>query len=234
VLKARTLGYDGRGVVIVRSRPELESAWTRLGEVDTVAEALVPYDRELSVLTVRGGNGSEATYPIVENVHVEGMLRLTRAPAPNLPGEVKAAIDGAVRGIVRYLDYVGVLALELFQCGDEVLANEIAPRVHNSGHWTIDAAETSQFENHLRAILGLPLGATDQMAKAATVNLIGQIPSAESLLSSGVHLHDYGKAPRPNRKVGHLTVAAPDDESLLVRLTRLRDALPPSTPLPII
>jgi 5-(carboxyamino)imidazole ribonucleotide synthase len=225
LVKVRTLGYDGRGVFVARFPADLESAWTSLGGADAVAEAMVTYDRELSVLAVRGEDGSDASYPVVENVHVEGILHSTRVPAPGLSEEVVASARDAARRIVRHLDYVGVLALELFQCGNQLLANEIAPRVHNSGHWTIDAAEMSQFENHLRAILGLPLGSTGQTARAAMVNLIGHVPAARSLLLPGVHLHDYGKTPRPNRKVGHVTITASDDEQLAARLSQLRQVL---------
>jgi 5-(carboxyamino)imidazole ribonucleotide synthase len=221
VLKARSLGYDGRGIAVVRSRPDLEPAWDRLGRVQVVAEALVAFDRELSALVVRGLDATEVAYPVVENMNADGMLRVTRAPAPRLPEEIAdLAQDWALR-IAREHDHVGVLALELFQCGDRLLANEIAPRVHNSGHWTIDAAETSQFANHLRAILGLPLGSTEETACAAMLNLVGEVPDAASVLLEGVHLHVYGKLPRPGRKVGHVTVTAQDSEVLGRRLAAL-------------
>jgi len=229
VVKARTLGYDGRGVATVRSAADVERAWAMLGCPEAVAEELVPFDRELSILAARGTGGDEALYPIVENVHVEGMLRRTAVPARDLAEGAAAAARAAVGAIVRDLDFAGVLALELFQHGDRILANEIAPRVHNSGHWTIDAAETSQFENHLRAILGLPLGPGRQTACAVMVNLVGEVPAAARLLAPGVHLHDYGKTPRPNRKVGHVTVTAPDAGSLAARLRELRGTLPDAT-----
>lgn len=212
VLKTRRLGYDGKGQATIRSDRDVDEAWQRLGVRPCIAEQLVTFNRELSVIGARGPDGELAVYPLTENVHERGILRVSRAPAES------ASQAGAARryleGLLNALDYVGVLALELFAVGDALLANEFAPRVHNSGHWTIEGAKTSQFENHLRAVLGMPLGDTACVGHAGMINLIGTMPrSAEALLAEGFHLHDYGKAERPGRKLGHLTVVAPDAEA---------------------
>ena len=195
--KTRRLGYDGRGQRLVTSIDELAD--------DELAEEVVSFRRELSIVAVRSATGEVAFYPPVENVHRDGILRLSRAPA-------EAADDATAREYAsRLLDelgYVGVLALELFELEDgSLLANEVAPRVHNSGHWTIEGARTSQFENHLRAILGLPLGSTETPEPVAMVNLIGTVPPLERMLAiPGAHVHLYGKEPRPARKLGHVTL----------------------------
>ena len=213
LLKTRRLGYDGKGQERVETRP--------VPGTDALLEELVPFERELSMLAVRGTTGETAFYPLVENVHENGILRLSRAPArPELQPEAEriAAL------LLDELGYVGVLAVELFEVEGRLLANELAPRVHNSGHWTIEGAETSQFENHLRAILGLPLGSTAARGEAAMVNLIGTMPAAADVLAvAGTHLHDYGKEPRPDRKLGHVTIvdpAAGQIEELLVLARR--------------
>jgi 5-(carboxyamino)imidazole ribonucleotide synthase len=159
---------------------------------------------------------------LVQNHHEGGILRKTSAPAPGVSEELQRAASQHIEKLLAHLDYVGVLALELFQVGDSLIANEIAPRVHNTGHWTIEGARTSQFENHLRAILGLPLGATDAISPCAMLNLIGAAPDARAVLAvPDAHLHWYGKAPRPGRKVGHVTVLAPDAETLEQRVAEL-------------
>jgi 5-(carboxyamino)imidazole ribonucleotide synthase len=168
---------------------------------------------------VRGRNGETAFYPLVENEHRDGILRVSRSrPADPMQG---IAQDYAGR-ILDRLEYIGTLAFEFFQAGDELLANEIAPRVHNSGHWTIEGAEVCQFENHLRAILGLPLGATGAVGHAAMVNFIGAMPDRAAVLSlPHTHLHDYAKQPKPGRKVGHATVAAATPDAVSAGLERL-------------
>jgi 5-(carboxyamino)imidazole ribonucleotide synthase len=202
LLKSRFLGYDGKGQRLVETRP---------GTVPGhVLEERVQFDRELSLLAVRGGDGDTRFWPLVENVHCDGILRTSRAPAVDAPQS--AAEEYAAR-ILDQLEYVGVLALELFDVGGDLLANEIAPRVHNTGHWTIEGSETSQFENHLRAILGLPLGSTASQ-RSLLVNLIGTAPKAfEVLAIPHVHLHLYGKEPRPGRKLGHVTLVNPSSAS---------------------
>src|SRR6478752_2474188 len=218
VLKTRRLGYDGKGQRVLREAGDAEGAFAALGEVPLILEGLVEFDRELSIVAVRSADGEVACYPLVENHHREGILRITHAPAPGAGAALQQLAERYARLVLERLEYVGVLALELFQVGDRLLANEMAPRVHNSGHWTIEGAETSQFENHLRAVLGWPLGSTRARGHAAMLNLLGELPPVESVLAiPGAHFHDYGKSPRPGRKVGHCTLVDDDRERLLER-----------------
>jgi 5-(carboxyamino)imidazole ribonucleotide synthase len=223
ILKTRRFGYDGKGQAVLRDPSDVPLAWEAVGGVPLLLEGLVPFDRELSILGVRDTNGALAFYPVVENEHDDGILRRSRAPAPDLsPGLEDRARYYATR-LLEDLDYVGVLAVELFQVGDRLLANELAPRVHNSGHWTIEGANTSQFENHVRAVTGLPLGATGMRDYAAMVNLIGAIPDpADVLRHPHTHLHLYGKEPRPGRKVGHITVCHEDPDVVRDTAEKLR------------
>ena len=220
VLKTRRLGYDGRGQRVIRAGDEIGEAWQAVGAVPSIVEGFVAFDRELSILSARGTDGSVVHYPLVENHHREGILRLSLAPAPAVPDELRQRAQRYARIMLEELDYVGVLAIELFQRGEHLIANEMAPRVHNSGHWSIEGAATSQFENHLRAVTGLPLGATDAVGHSAMVNLIGSgIEPSVPLALPGVHLHLYGKASRPRRKVGHITVAR-DSAAEVARILR--------------
>jgi 5-(carboxyamino)imidazole ribonucleotide synthase len=205
---------------VLRDPADVDGAWPRLGAVASILEGFVPFDRELSIVAVRARDGEIRCWPAVENHHRDGILRLTRAPAPGLDHALQERAEAAIRPLLESLDYVGVCCVELFDLGDVVLANEIAPRVHNSGHWTIEGAETSQFENHLRAILGMPLGSTAPRGPSAMVNCIGAMPDRDAILRiPGAHLHDYAKAARPGRKVGHVTVTAPEPATLEARLT---------------
>lgn len=220
VLKARTLGYDGKGQYVVRAPADVAPAFAKLGGVPLILEAWVAFQREVSVLAVRGLTGETRFYPLSENLHKGGVLvqSISRQADP-----MTAVARDYIGRLLDRFQYAGVLALELFQVGDTLLANEMAPRVHNSGHWTIEGAETSQFENHIRAILGLPLGGTQAVAHTAMVNFIGTLPdSAQVLAVPGTHLHIYGKEPRPGRKLGHATVRADDEASLLQALGALR------------
>jgi 5-(carboxyamino)imidazole ribonucleotide synthase len=228
VVKTRRLGYDGKGQVAVRSSADVDAARTMAG-VPLIVEELVDFRRELSVLGVRGHNGDSRFYPLVENHHRAGILRTSIAPAPDLDPRLRDAAERDASAIMDALDYRGVIAIELFEAGGELLANEMAPRVHNSGHWTIDGAPVSQFENHLRAILGLPLGSTEPREPAAMVNLIGELPPLEGLAAlSGARIHLYGKGPRPGRKLGHVNLLAPDHEMLERQVADLRRLLPSS------
>jgi 5-(carboxyamino)imidazole ribonucleotide synthase len=201
LVKTRRLGYDGKG-----QRRVEEPEAIGVGEL---AEELVPFDRELSVVGVRGRDGETRFWPVGENVHRDGILRVTRAPASDAPQREAEELCAA---LLDELGYVGVLAVELFEVDGRLLANEFAPRVHNTGHWTIDGAETSQFENHLRAVLGVPLGPTGARATSVMVNLIGGVPPLEELLAlPGARVHLYGKEPRAGRKVGHVTLVDPDE-----------------------
>jgi 5-(carboxyamino)imidazole ribonucleotide synthase len=222
VLKTRRLGYDGKGQAVVRREERAEDAWRAVGEVPSMLEALVPFDREVSIVAVRGRDGEVRSWPVVENHHRDGILRTTYAPAPALTDDLQAAAEAHARAVMDRLGYVGVLAIELFQLGERLLGNEMAPRVHNSGHWTIEGARTSQFENHMRAVCGLPLGDTAVDRPAAMVNLIGAMPSVDEVLAvPEVHLHDYGKSPRPGRKLGHLSVLADHPDALRARVLQV-------------
>lgn len=205
VLKTRRLGYDGKGQWLLHTPADVRTAARELGDTPALVERLVAFERELSLIAVRGRDGAVVSYPLSENIHRGGILHTTfcRADDP-----LQGLAEAQVGRLLEALDYVGVLAVEFFECAGTLLANEFAPRVHNSGHWTIEGAETSQFENHLRAILGLPLGSTRARGNYAMLNLIGAVPDPAPVLTiPGAHLHAYGKAPRPGRKVGHITVA---------------------------
>lgn len=220
VLKTCSEGYDGKGQVVLRDPTELAAGWAAMQGAAAILEGFIDFDREISIIAARGRNGEVVFYPVSENSHREGILRLSLS---TLDDPMQAEAEACAHKLLDALDYVGVMTMELFQAGDQLLANEIAPRVHNSGHWTIEGAETSQFENHLRAILGLPLGATDAIGYSAMVNFIGTIPSAAEVLAiPGAHYHAYDKAPRPGRKVGHATLRADDQETLLARLPYLQ------------
>jgi len=222
VLKTSRMGYDGKGQWILRTAQDVAKAKSEMPSVKLILERFVPFTRELSVLAVRSRNGETAIYPLVENHHRSGILRLSLAPAPRLDPPIQRAAENVAHRVLESLKYVGVLAIEFFEHQGELLANEMAPRVHNSGHWTIEGAVTSQFENHLRAVLGLPLGSTGPAGHCAMLNLIGDIPeSAEVLAVPDAHLHLYGKSPRPGRKLGHVTLRAASPERLALRLSEL-------------
>jgi 5-(carboxyamino)imidazole ribonucleotide synthase len=203
LIKTRTMGYDGKGQLRIDSPSDLRNIQLPTSQSGWIAESLVSFQREISMIAVKSITGEIAFYDICENGHDNGILRQTR----NNPGDshYNLARDYSKK-LLESLDYVGVLCLEFFVVGDNLLLNEFAPRVHNSGHWTIDGASTSQFENHLRAIVGWPLGDTKSLGRSIMTNFIGEMPPIQSLLShSDMHVHDYRKAPRPNRKIGHMT-----------------------------
>jgi 5-(carboxyamino)imidazole ribonucleotide synthase len=220
VLKTRRLGYDGKGQARVRTPAEAGRAWEMLGAAPLIYEEWVPFDCEVSIIGARGARGATVIYPLCGNVHGGGILRLTVAPF-GAPRWHRLAADYLGR-VLAHFRYRGILTLEFFVRGGRLIANEMAPRVHNSGHWTIEGAQTSQFENHLRAILGLPLGATAVLGHSLMVNLIGHMPPRARLLAQpGLHVHDYGKRPRPGRKVGHCTLVAPTAAGRDARARRL-------------
>jgi len=226
VLKTRRFGYDGKGQFVIRQPSDVGAAWTALGGVPLLLEGFVRFSRELSIVAVRSTDGATRFYPLVENEHEQGILRKTTAPAPNVPPELQAQAERDARLLLEHLDYVGVMALELFQVGGELLANELAPRVHNSGHWTIEGARTSQFENHLRAVAGLPLGDTSAVGASVMLNAIGTLPDRNAVLSvPSAHLHDYGKEAREGRKVGHVTLTGADAAELADRVESVRRLL---------
>ncbi len=218
ILKTRRMGYDGKGQCLIRDRTGAEQAWQSLApsaprrgiaDAGLILEGFVAFDREVSQIAVRGRTGELTYYPLVENHHAGGLLRRSLAPAPNMTPALEQLARNYARHVLERLDYTGVLAIEFFQQGERLIANEMAPRVHNSGHWTIEGAQTSQFENHLRAVLGLPLGSTEARSPSAMLNIIGEAPPLASLLVvSGAHVHLYGKKPRPGRKIGHVTICA--------------------------
>ena len=219
ILKTRTEGYDGKGQFVLRDKNDAETAWQSLNGLPAILEGFVNFEREVSIIAVRSSTGEMVFYPLSENVHHEGILRLSTS-LTNDPMQSKA--EAYATQLLEKLDYVGVLAIEFFQKNGELLVNEYAPRVHNSGHWTIEGAHTSQFENHLRAIAGLPLGSTALNSNAAMVNLIGEIPdSVEILKLPNVHLHLYGKAPREGRKVGHITLLNNNKDTLMKYVEQL-------------
>ncbi|HEX2596101.1 MAG TPA: 5-(carboxyamino)imidazole ribonucleotide synthase, partial [Luteimonas sp.] len=229
ILKTRRLGYDGKGQFRLKSAADADAAWAALGpqapKVGLILEAFVPFDRELSVVAVRGRDGEFRAWPLTENWHVDGVLSASLAPA-RVSDALRDTAYRHARKLAEALDYVGVVALELFCKDEQLLANELAPRVHNSGHWTIEGSETSQFENHLRAVLGLPLGDTRMVGTACMLNWIGAMPdSAAVLAEAGGHWHDYGKAPRAGRKVGHATLRADGSAALSATLARVGVAL---------
>ena len=207
ILKTRRMGYDGKGQAVIREKSQARAAFAALGGRQLILEGFVDFQREVSILAARGKDGSTVYYPVVENIHHEGILRISRAPAPNISPLLQEHAEKIAAKVLDELDYVGVLCIELFEKNGQLIANEMACRVHNSGHWTIEGAKTSQFENHIRAGLGYALGDTHALGYCAMVNLIGKLPDAAAVLAvPGAHLHLYNKAPKPGRKLGHVTV----------------------------
>lgn len=233
VAKSVTEGYDGKGQSVLRGPAEAQKAWKEIGHSQLIIEAFVDFVREVSIIAVRGRNGEVVFYPMAENVHVDGILRYSLAPLPDLSDTVQQTAEDYIRALLDELDYVGVLALELFQTRDGgLLANEMAPRVHNSGHWSQNGAVTSQFENHLRAIQGLPLGDTRARMPTCMVNVIGREGDLQALLAlEDAHLHRYGKSERAGRKLGHVNLLAPTHQQLLKRIDDCA-ALLPGAPQP--
>jgi len=224
LIKTRRLGYDGRGQRLVRTRSEAIDAFDALGNVPSIAEELVDFEGEASLIGVRSWSGKVAFYPLCRNEHRDGILARTIAPWGD--GNLQSQAEAWVGEVMQRTEYVGVLTVEFFATSAGLVANEMAPRVHNSGHWTIEGAETSQFENHIRAVADLPIGSTQVRGHAAMVNLIGEMPQHSAVLAvAGAHLHDYGKLPRPGRKLGHCTLVDSDRTELLRRLAQLESTI---------
>ncbi len=222
VVKTRRLGYDGKGQYMVQSPADLDPAFAALGTVPLIVEGWVDFQCEVSLLAVRGRDGATVCYPLTENTHRDGILRVSRAPYHDESALSRLAQDYAQRGLTA-LDYIGVLAIEFFVVNNQLLANEMAPRVHNSGHWTIEGAVTSQFANHLRAICSLPLGGTQAHGHSVMLNAIGDLPDRAACLAvPGAHYHAYGKTARSGRKVGHITLQADHAEPMATRLAELQ------------
>lgn len=231
VLKIRRFGYDGKGQALIRTLADADLAWSRLGEAPLLYEEWIAFDCEASIIGARSVRGELAIYPLCGNVHGEGILRLTCAPFG--PPRWQRLAARYLARVLEHFRYTGILTLEFFVRGERLIANEMAPRVHNSGHWTIEGAATSQFENHLRAILGLPLGAVHALGHSAMINLIGRMPARRVLLGyPGLHLHDYGKQERPGRKVGHCTLVEPTAARRDARARRLLRDLAVGVPIP--
>jgi len=211
VLKTRRLGYDGKGQFVLKRSEHLAEAWAAIGGGGLIYEKFQAFSREVSLVAARSAGGDIAYYPLSANVHSCGILRYSRAPYVN--ASLERTARRYMKNIMTALSYVGVLTVEFFVVRGRLIANEMAPRVHNSGHWTLDGCVTSQFENHLRAICDLPLGSTRPLGHTAMVNFLGSMPDRERLLAiEGLGFHDYGKAARPGRKLGHCTIVKPTNK----------------------
>ncbi|MBK8170986.1 MAG: 5-(carboxyamino)imidazole ribonucleotide synthase [Sandaracinaceae bacterium] len=230
VLKTRRMGYDGKGQLVLRGAADVPGAFEKLGSVPCILEGFVRFERELSLVCVRGRDGETRFYPLTQTIHEGGILRMTVSPAPRLDDELTKKAQEYGERVLRHLYYVGVLALELFEESGNLRANEIAPRVHNSGHWTIEGAHTSQFENHMRAIAEMPLGDTGAKATTVSINLLGDSPALEEMNAVvGAHAHLYGKTAAPLRKVGHVTILDDGSGAFDERVERLRDLVARAT-----
>lgn len=223
VLKTRTMGYDGKGQKVLRNEADVAGSYSELGSVPLIMEGFVDFDHEVSMVAVRSQSGEVKAWPVTQNEHREGILHCSRPVAAHL---LQAQAAEYASKVMQHLNYVGVMAFEFFVTSEGLLANEIAPRVHNSGHWTIEGAATSQFANHIRAVAGLPIGSTEQLAPCAMLNVIGDWPNVEAVLAvPGASWHDYGKDARIGRKIGHITVTAPTEAELDTRLSQLEGLL---------
>jgi 5-(carboxyamino)imidazole ribonucleotide synthase len=222
ILKTRRFGYDGKGQYLIHQKSDIEAAWKTLGvHTELILEEFIRFDRELSLIGVRNQAGEMRFYPLTENHHQQGILRTSQAPYRD--ELLQAQAESYVEKLFLQLDYVGVLSVEFFCVGEQLLASEMAPRVHNSGHWTIEGAETSQFENHIRAICNLPLGSTQARAHNFMLNCIGEEPNRQQVLAiPGVHYHTYDKPARPNRKLAHITLSSDDAEFFQMSLSQLK------------
>lgn len=230
VLKTTRGGYDGKGQFVIKNDEQIDTAWAELGDATKtaplIAEGFINFSREVSIIAVRSKTGEIRYYPLVENEHYNGILTKTTAPAPNAE-HLTAQAQSNIKKLLEHLDYVGVLTLELFVTDDGLIANEIAPRVHNSGHWSIEGAVCSQFENHMRAVAGLPLGDTSVVKPSVMLNVIGQYPSMADILAlDGVHYHGYDKEERTGRKIAHITIMPTDTEKLDETVTKVVELLP--------
>lgn len=228
VLKTTTEGYDGKGQFVLKDENQIDQAWLEIGGRELILEGFVDFQRELSMVAVRNANNEHVYYPLVQNVHHEGILRYTIAPARDVSEETQQKAEAYMQSLLDELDHVGVLTLELFETVDGLVANEMAPRVHNSGHWTIEGALTDQFQNHVRAITGMPLGATTpRQPLAAMINIVGITGPVEKVLAMpNAFLHLYDKEERAGRKLGHINVIADTEEELFEAFKALADFLP--------
>lgn len=227
VAKSNTEGYDGKGQAVLKSPEDAKAAWSSIGHPKLIVEKFVDFSREISVIAARGEDGELAVYPMAENVHSEGILRYSIAPAPGLSADIREDAERYIKLLLNELGHVGILALELFETADGLVANEMAPRVHNSGHWTMEGAETSQFENHIRAVTGMPLGDVTPRGVSCMINIIGSNGSSADILKLPyAHLHLYDKQERPGRKLGHINIVADSYEELIWRVRNCASFLP--------
>ncbi len=229
VLKTRRFGYDGKGQWVLRQSADVARAWQALSSamaavssvdspVPLILEGFVPFDKEVALIAVRHQAGDCAFYPLVTTVQQQGILRQAFTSSASQGDPLTQQAHDYLQRLLTHLQYVGVLTVEFFVQDGQLIGNEMAPRVHNSGHWTIEGAHTSQFENHLRALMGWPLGSTDLRGQSALINLLGELPAPSACLAlPGVHWHDYGKSPQVGRKVGHVTLC--DDEPIRFQKT---------------
>ena len=219
VLKTRTLGYDGKGQKVLRTEADVVGTFAELGSVACLLEGFVPFTGEVSLIAVRARDGETKFYPLVHNTHDSGILKLSVASTDH---PLQALAEDYSSRVLKQLDYVGVMAFEFFEVDGGLKANEIAPRVHNSGHWTTEGAECSQFENHLRAVAGLPLGSTAKVGESAMLNFIGTVPAVEKVIAiDDCHLHHYGKAFKAGRKVGHANLRCKDRATLEAQILKV-------------
>lgn len=229
VAKSNTEGYDGKGQAVLKTPEEAEAAWASIGHPRLMVEKFVEFSREVSMIAVRAEDGQLAFYPMAENIHHEGILRYSIAPAPKLSPHIQQEAERYIKSLLNELEYVGVLTLELFETAHGLVANEMAPRVHNSGHWTLEGAMTSQFENHIRAISGHPLGSTEARGLSCMINIIGEHGDVERLLELPyAHMHLYNKGERAGRKLGHVNVLADSYAELAWRASNCVQFLPGS------
>ena len=228
ILKTTIDGYDGKGQFLISSESQINQAWKVLSGKPSVLEGYINFKRELSLIAVRGIDSDVKFYPLVENSHHEGILRLTIAPARNVSDSIQNKAEDYMKSILTEIEHVGVLTIELFETDNDLVVNEIAPRVHNSGHWTIEGAKTSQFENHIRAITKSPLGQTNCINKySAMINIIGTHGAIEKILKTkNTHLHLYNKKERKDRKLGHVTITSDSIKDLDSSIETLKDFLP--------
>lgn len=229
VCKTTTEGYDGKGQFVIRDAAQCEEAWDAIGDREILVEAFVNFSRELSIIAARNTKGEVKFYPLADNVHHEGILRYSTAPAPGITREIEKEADDYIKRLICELDYVGILTLEMFETENGLVANEMAPRVHNSGHWSIEGTYCSQFENHMRCIAGLPVGNTEAKTLSCMINIISEKGDIESILKLPyAHMHLYGKSERKGRKLGHVTVQADSYEELAWRVKNVAEFLPGS------
>ncbi|MEH8022359.1 5-(carboxyamino)imidazole ribonucleotide synthase [Rheinheimera metallidurans] len=232
VFKSALAGYDGKGQWRLKQAEDTAALWQKISaflaadpQQSIVAEQFIPFQREVSLIGVRRANGDIKVYPLTENHHVNGVLSVSLAVAGNEQLQQQAC--QMFTALANKLDYVGVLSIEFFDLNGKLLVNEIAPRVHNSGHWTQQGADICQFEQHLRAVCNLPLGSTALIRPSLMVNILGEDAVPESILTiPGLHLHWYGKSKRPGRKMGHINLSAPNNAELKARFTQLINLLP--------